>query len=456
MGWDFKAGQELFGVRAACSAGLLLASGALFAGCGLTRTDDAAFGNGGAGGESALGKDAGSDESAGRGGAANASAGRAGSNAKGATGGSGSSGSGTTGGGGNFAGGAGAASNLPLDTRTARPAWTPPFAVGTPGWRASSEALCEKQQGDQEAFDVWADSRGVFGLFATTCNVLAGTACGKQGVSLQFNDGTGWQSLYAVPPGPGMGSSGGMHLSGFDAGPLLLSGSLANQLGIWRVTLDGQAGLDAALEVGRPFTVGSNLAYALGPDTLYRFADDKWSAYLMLPAPVQSLWADKDRIVIVGPDQALYEKRTTYAEFVAIPDVPAGNYSAVWSFGGVDLWLGNQIGQLVHYDGTKWTVFETGSKDVTGSGIVQLWGSNDGQLFFRTYGELGRYDGSTLKLLLEVPAGDDPSRLRVVTGGMWGLSSKEVFFSVTDRQFNEYACGGQFMLFFDGSAFHSF
>jgi hypothetical protein len=100
----------------------------------------------------------------------------------------------------------------------------------------------------------------VFGIFATTCNVLAGTSCGKQGVSLQFNDGTGWQSVYAVPPGPGMGGGGDMRLAGFVSGPLLLTGSLPDQLGIWRITQEGKVALDAPLEVGRPVTVGANLA----------------------------------------------------------------------------------------------------------------------------------------------------------------------------------------------------
>jgi len=328
--------------------------------------------------------------------------------------------------------------------------------VGAPGWRDSTEQICEKHVGDQEAFDVWADSRGVFGLFATTCNVLAGTSCGKQGVSLQFNDGKGWQLLYAVPPMAGMGSSGGLRLSGFESGPVLLSGFLPDRIGIWSITPGGTLGLDAAIEVGRATTVGSNLAYAIDAEKLYRFSGDTWSESLPLPAPSQEVWADEERVWLVGVNQAIFEKATADAGFTAVPGVPAGDYTAVWSFGVKDTWFGNSAGQLLHYDGSTWKVFETGSKDVSGAGIRQLWGSSDGQLFFRTSIEMGRFDGNQVELLLALPDNGEPSLPRVTTGGLWGLSSTEVFLAVSDRQFNKYACGGQFMLFFDGKTLHAF
>jgi len=39
---------------------------------------------------------------------------------------------------------------------------------------------------------------------------------------------------------------------------------------------------------------------------------------------------------------------------------------------------------------------------------------------------------------------------------MWGNSSTEVFFAVTDYAFQSYACGTAFLLWFDGTAFHQF
>jgi len=438
----------MIGWRRARFVGSVLVSGALLFGCGSAHSDHPALGGSGASGA------AGSAASSGSGVAGNASAGRGGSMARAGAGGTDTAHAGSSGS--SPAAGAGATGgNVPVDTRPPRPTWDPPFTVGDPGWRDSTEPLCEKHVGDQEAFDVWADSRGVYGLFATTCNVLAGTSCGKQGVSLQFNDGKGWQLVYALLPSSGMGSNGDLRLAGFDSGALLLSGFLPDQVGIWRVTPDGTVALDASLDVGRPVTVGANLAYAFDSEKLYRFGGDAWAEYLPLPAPSQSLWADKDRLVLVGVSQAVFQK-TADEDFAAIPGAPAGDYSAVWSFGANDTWVGNQAGQLLHFDGSKWTVFETGSKDVSGAGIQQLWGSSDGQLFFRTYTEFGRFDGKKVELLLELPADGDPSFARVTTGGMWGLSSDEVFIAVSDRQFNKYACGGQFMLFFDGKTLHAF
>jgi len=434
----------MFGSKRARFVGSMLASGALVIGCGSTRSDDPTLGTGGAAGATA---------SAGNAAGGSASTGQSGAPAKAGAGGSPTVQAGASG---NSAGSGGVVASVPGDSRPPRPTWVPPFTIGAPGWRESTEELCEKSVGDQQAFDVWADSRGVFGIFATTCNVLGGTSCGKQGVSLQFNDGTGWKLVYAVPPGPGMGGGGDMRLSGFASGPLLLTGFLPDQLGIWRITQAGEVAFDAPLEVARPVTVGADTAYAFSLDKFYRFADDKWAEYLTLPAPAQGLWADEDRVLLVGGNQAVFQKNTADADFAAIPGVPAGDYTAVWSFAANDTWVGNQAGQLVHYDGSKWTVFETGSKDITGAGIVQLWGSSDGQLFFRTYTEFGRYDGKQVELLLELPADGDPSLARVITGGLWGLSSKEVFLSVTDKQFNKYACGGQFMLFFDGTTLHPF
>jgi len=439
---------RLQAVRLACAIGW--AGSVLIGGCGSAHSDGTQHAAGGASGS------AGSAEG-GRKTSESAGAGAGGALAKAGAGGTAGDASAQAGSGGGLlptTGGAGG--DLPVDTRPERPIWDPPFPVGAPGWRQSSALLCEKHVGDQEAFDVWADSRGVFGLFATTCNVLGGTSCGKQGVSLQVNDGSGWRPIYALPPGPGMGSNGALFLSGFESGPLLLSGYLRDRAGVWRVTADGAVTLDAPFEVGRPFTVNGRSAYAIDAEKLYRFADEAWSEDQPLPAPSQDLWADENRTVLVGADQAVFQRTSAEAAFVAIPDVPAGSYTAVWSFAVDDTWVGNSAGQLLHYDGSAWTVLETGSKDISGTGIRQLWGSSDGQLFFRTSIEFGRVTDKHVELLLALPADADPSLPRVTTGGLWGLSAKEVFVTVSDRQFNKYACGGQFMLFFDGETLHPF
>lgn len=360
----------------------------------------------------------------------------------------------SSGSGGAVAGEGGAAgSGLPVDERPARPDWDPPFPVGTPGWRDSEEPLCEKHQGLQSAFDVWADARGVFALFTANCNALAGVLCGKEGVSIQHNDGTGWNLVYQVPPG-NSDLTQLQSLTGFPNGPLVATGFLEENSGISFVS-DGDATFQGVMGLSAPFVVGSDLAYALSGLVVYEFSDGSWAELAELPGPGSSLWANEEVVVVVGPDQSVYAKEVSDDAFETIPDVPAGDYTAVWGFGADDLWAGNRAGQLVHYDGMSWEVVPTGSGDTSGSGITELWGS-EGQLFFLTLTEFGRVDGQDVEILLAPPSDADPSLPRVSTVGLWGLSPTEVFLTLADKEFRQYACGEQFILWFDGSEFHAF
>ncbi|RYZ07617.1 MAG: hypothetical protein EOO73_11615 [Myxococcales bacterium] len=361
-----------------------------------------------------------------------------------------SGGSATTGG----SGVGSAASNVPADDRPARPEWNPPFAIGAPGWRSSTGALCEHHQGRQDAFDVWADSRGVYAVFSAVCNVLAGDPCGKQGISLQHNDGSGWSHVYALPPGPGMGSTGSLYLSGFESGPLLLSGILEERAGLWQIDESGKASLGSELGMGRPFVVGPDLAYALGESAVLRFAEGKWSEYLESPAHAQAVWADDDVVIVVGIESSVYMSQSG-APFVEVAGAPAGDYGSVWAYGADDIWAGNAAGQLAHYDGETWQTISTGSVDTSGSGIEQIWGSDDGPLFFRTRLEMGIWNGSEVRLF-QLDSEPDSASRRVSTSGLWGLSSEEVFLAVSDRELRDYQCGEQFLLYFDGEEFHPF
>ena len=80
--------------------------------------------------------------------------------------------------------------------RPSAPEWKPHFELASPGWRASSEPLCPQRFGDVRSRGVWTNGDHVFGLVATQCNVLAGVACGGEGVALYENQGEGWRLLY--------------------------------------------------------------------------------------------------------------------------------------------------------------------------------------------------------------------------------------------------------------------
>jgi hypothetical protein len=162
----------------------------------------------------------------------------------------------------------------------------------------------------------------------------------------------------------------------------------------------------------------------------------------------RGLWANDEIVVAAGWNQSLYVKRATGSAFEPLPGVPAGNYASVWGFASDDLWFGNQSGQLVHCDGAAWTVVEAETQE---KAISNLWGS-EGQLFFLTQSEIGRLVGTKPELLIPM----DPSEPRITMRDVWGLSPKEVFVSVVDPEFKQYACGETFMLWFDGTEFHDF
>jgi hypothetical protein len=153
--------------------------------------------------------------------------------------------------------------------------------------------------------------------------------------------------------------------------------------------------------------------------------------------------------VVVGDDQTILIQSGN-GPLTALPNVPAGNYYSVWASGASDIWTGNDIGQLLHYDGKAWKVIRTGSTLL--ATIGKLWGA-DGIVYFITEFEMGRWNGSSVDMLLEQPAG--PIYPTLFTG-IWGRSAQEVFVAISDRLYLDYACGGNFMLWFDGSQFHQF
>jgi hypothetical protein len=376
----------------------------------------------------------------------------------GATAASGGSASGGSASGGNGAGGTGAVQE-PVDTRPARPAWVPPFTakLGTPGWQQSTQSICETNQGWGLTFGVWADTRGVYALLAVGCNEPADIPCGKDGASLKFNSGSGWQLVhqFAPPPTatPGYNEEVMGLWSGFPGGPLLMSGTLADQTGIYFVD-----GSDLAFQTAMPttngaFVAGSDLAYVIDSTRLLKYSAGTWSTLGEATGTLEAVWADSQSVVVVGENQTIL-MQSGDGPLTALPNVPAGNYTSVWAFGASDIWTGNSIGQLVHYDGKAWRAIPTGSID-TRFGVIKLWGA-DGIVYFITPAEMGRWNGSSVDMLLEPPAGTDFTAYPGYFIGLWGRSAQEVFVAMWDRRYLDYACGENFLLWFDGSQFHQF
>jgi hypothetical protein len=336
-----------------------------------------------------------------------------------------------------------------VDAFVPGPTWSSPFVgpVGAPGWKGSVQPLCDPHHGMGTALDVWADARGVFALSAVGCNALAGVACGKEGGSIQLNTGSGWQ-IFRDPLGeyPRL-------WSGFPNGPLLISGTFEKS-GIAFVDDSGVVFQRESSSPNGAFVVNQGLAYVLSDAAIDKYSDGAWSTLGAADSPLYALWADEQIVVAVGYDQTMVVQEGAGA-LARVPSVPAGQYGAVWGFGRNDLWLGNSASQLLHYDGSKWQVFATGSKNGSGGGIAQLWGVA-GALFVATSTEFGRWNGAGVDWLLAFPDGTPVGSEPAMFGRFWGRSPQEIFLPVRDRRYRAQACGEGIMLYFDGSQFHQF
>jgi len=318
-------------------------------------------------------------------------------------------------------GGAGGGSTVvsssePSDTRPTAPAWIPPFAesLGAPGWKQSSQPICNANQGSESIPSVWVDERGVFALVGADCDEYAGVPCGKDGASLRLNAGSGWQPYFQFPPGT-FWTYGTTLWGGFPNGPLLVSGDfIQHSLAFVDKGTAEITGSDAVVQSA--FVVGDGVAYAVW-DGLLKYSAGTWST-------------------VAEQDWGM-----------------AGNYTSVWAFAADDVWFGNGAAQLLHYDGKKWKIYPTGSRDLSFSGITQLWGSS-GILYFSTQAEFGRWNGTSIEMLLQPPADADLSALPAQFGRFWGTSPSNVFVPVRDSRFGQYSCGGIFVLWFDGTEFH--
>jgi hypothetical protein len=330
--------------------------------------------------------------------------------------------------------------------------WTPPFPepLGEPGWRDSTSPICQTSFGYDDALDVWADERGVFALVSSACSD-GNYPCTGFDASVQVNTGSGWQLFHQFPAGTTIYPS---LLGGFPGGPLIMAGTFNKQGGL--AFLD-QNGLTYQGEMGEPVfalsgtAVGGALAYAFNGKQLFKYSAGTWSQAGAVGPYMSSVWTDGQTVIAVGADQTVFIGHVN-GELTTVANVPAGDYTAVWGLGPNDFWLGNSAGQLMHFDGSKWEAHDTGSLDY---GIQQLWGDS-GIVYFATRSEFGRWNGSSVEMLLKPPSGTSLSKYPGAFGRFWGRSANEVFLPLRDSRYKDYTCGSAFMLYYDGAQFHSF
>ena len=319
-------------------------------------------------------------------------------------------------------------------------------ASAGPLWRDSHEAFCPRSNANSAFADVWSDDRGVF--------VLASDA--NSHLAIWSNIGTGWQMTFNWPGEANDLYQGG--LKGFPDGPLVVYGGFP--CGIQFVDGRGAECSAAANFVVDLSVVNASLAYAVNYDRVLQF-DGKFWTQLGDPLPgvswANAVWADSSTVV-VGADGNGGGGLVFKIESGGAPVLQAGlspqiNPIAAWSFGASDIWVGDDQGQIVHYDGAGWSEMATipysgsGSRPVSRSGgagtKLKLWGNN-GSLFAIAGNIFGQWDGTRFKIL-------DSLDSDAYFAGLWGNSPSEVFLAVHDGQSTADKCGPLRVWWFNGS-----
>jgi hypothetical protein len=317
-----------------------------------------------------------------------------------------------------------------------------------PRWRNSGEPLCAVKASSIDPFRVWSDERGVYAL-------IGGLP------AVQFNDGTGWADFGTLAS-----DSGYFNLSGFPGGPLLVTTTTSVRCGILAVERDGTSCSSAATNVFQTFPVASDLAYAIALNRLLVYGGEYWTQVgepLGLDSSFYTLglWANDEAAVVVGTSGNAYLFPTGESAPRAIPAPSTADAYAVWGFAANDLWLGNSVGELYHFDGASWSL-EYSLPPGECSGIRGLWGS-DGVLYFYNSVAVFRLRAGKVDSILRLPC--DPYGAQAVRS-IWGNAADELFIALQDYRARDFVtpegaievnfepretCGAARVLYFDGT-----
>ena len=73
-----------------------------------------------------------------------------------------------------------------------------------------------------------------------------------------------------------------------------------------------------------------------------------------------------------------------------------------------------------------------------------------------TFTEFGRATLAGAELLFSRSPSAKPSDPYFSPQSLWGKSKDELFLTISDEEFERYACGAAFVVWFDGAKFHQF
>lgn len=288
-----------------------------------------------------------------------------------------------------------------------RDPFVPPFATsGTTGWQTSTGEVCSARNGRLESAKLLADSRGVFALVSSSLDpenfFFAST-----GWELKFNNGAGWSTIFTQLLPVGVPAGVNQLALAPDGSLMIVSPTLATgstPCGILNVDINGVSQCILENEVVERISFAPDgRVFAIIGGGVSVYSSGSWTQ--LFTAPVGSgrltdLWTDGTTTLAVGFGQ-------TVIRFVAggiaelLSDAPAGNYTRVAATGGDNAFIGTQTGQIVRFDGTGFTLVETGLPICEyGGDVTGLWIASSGDLYV-----------SAIRGMAKLPASGSPEIL---------------------------------------------
>lgn len=325
------------------------------------------------------------------------------------------------------------------------PPWDAPLELADEvGWRDSTEPLCNPYAGQIAGLDMWADSEGVYVLETIFNDGFDRGPPYRSGTALNVNDGTGWKVWYSAPTEPG---SGGQYRvkTAPDGTAWLWPGACP----VRRVSgvEETACAYSGALRPGFMHMLDRSTGYFFSGGVDFAFLDSGEATVVSSLDRAEAdvaLWADADGFLHLTQTN-LYRGSTT-AAVAAVEGVPEGDYAALWVNRRDDVWITTAEGSLLHYDGSTW------ERIVTGVSAIHLWADSD-VVYFADIRRFGRWTAAGgVEILLDL-TDDRYSHIGAMHGN---AEADEVYLLIDDFEYEEYACGRAFAVWYDGEVFRRF
>ena len=343
---------------------------------------------------------------------------------------------------------------LPDDVRPSAPDWNPPFELGEPGWRESTESFCQPFELPPDLIALWATDDAVFAATSRHCSysLAASEYCDEvEGSAIYQNDGSGWTLLDAPAlrlPEEAVALGDGRLLLGMDVIYDPETGATVLDNPEW--DFDG-TNLDLAAAGGHAVAKTSPMQL-LGedyqPPAWWELSGNTWIPIEGLELGASSMALDENGRIFLGYGDAILIGDST--RFEALEGTPAGEgYNrGIWGNAEGEVCAVNEPGQLVCFDGSDFAV-ETTIDHV--SSRVQFAEVGERLYFLDDY-IFGYLAEGEVTNVIELPPASASSGLTHLATNPSG----EVFVSLVDSGLEDYACGSHVTLMYDGTELHRF